>query len=149
MTDTVIEAEVRQVLDRLGESWDRGDATAYGENFTADATYVTFVGTVYAGRADIVASHEALFGKFLKGTKLYSEVLDLRLCGERTAIVVTRGDVAKKQPAKPAKVQTYLLVREDDGRWRVAAFHNTKHARLMEAISFRFLPASAPLAARS
>ncbi|MGC4941123.1 SgcJ/EcaC family oxidoreductase [Kribbella sp. DT2] len=149
MTDTTRgELEVRQVLDRLAESWNRGDATAYGENFTEDATYVTFVGTVYRGRADIAAGHAALFGKFLKGTKLYSEVLDVRLYGERAAIVVTRGDVAKKKPATLAKVQTYTLVREGDGRWRIAAFHNTKHARLMEAVSFRFLPASAPLATR-
>jgi hypothetical protein len=42
-------------------------------------------------------------------------------------------------------VQTFTLVLEDDGQWRVAAFQNTKQHRLMEAVSFRMLPASAPL----
>jgi uncharacterized protein (TIGR02246 family) len=98
------ETEIRQVLDRLAENWNRGDATAYGEDFTEDASYVTFVGTVYRVRADLVAGHDALFGKFLKGTRMYSEVLDLRLYGDRTAIVVTRGDVAKNKPARLANV---------------------------------------------
>lgn len=43
------------------------------------------------------------------------------------------------------KVQTYVLVRESDGRWRIAAFQNTKHRRLAEAVSFRFAPGTRPL----
>ena len=148
MSDTRTEIEIRRVLDRLAEHWNAGDATAYGEEFTEDASYVTFVGTVYRGRADLVAGHAALFGKFLKDSRMFSELVDLRLYGDRTAVAVTRGDVGKKKPAKLSKVQTFTLVRDDGGRWRVAAFQNTKHARLMEAISFRLLPTSAPLAAQ-
>jgi hypothetical protein len=40
------------------------------------------------------------------------------------------------------------MARCADGRWRVTAFHNTMHKALMEAISFRLLPASAPAAQR-
>lgn len=148
MNDTQTTAEIRQLLERLALSWNAGDAAAYGEDFTADASYVTFVGTVYRGRTDLVAGHAALFGKFLKDSKMFSELVELRTYGDRTAIAVTRGDVGKKRPARLSKVQTFTLVREDDGQWRVAAFHNTKHARLMEAISFRLLPQSAPRAAQ-
>jgi uncharacterized protein (TIGR02246 family) len=138
------ETRILAVLERLAAAWDAGDAEAYGREFTEDASYVTFVGTVYRGRDDLAAGHAALFGKFLKGTRMFSEVVELRTYGERTAVVVTRGDVAKKRPARPAKVQTFTLVLEDDGEWRVAAFQNTKHHKLMEAVSFRMLPASAP-----
>ncbi|WP_112246587.1 SgcJ/EcaC family oxidoreductase [Kribbella monticola] len=144
MIDTRVETEIRQMLDRLADSWNRGDATAYGEHFTADASYVTFGGTVYRGRDDLVAGHAALFGKFLKDTQMFSELVELRLYGEDTAIAVTRGDVGKRRPRRLSKVQTFTLIREADGHWRVAAFHNTKHAHLMEAISFRLLPTSAP-----
>ena len=132
------------VLDRLAAAWERGDGAAYGLEFTADASYVTYVGTVYRGRDDLAAGHAALFGKFLKGTRMFTEVIDVRLYGERTAVVVTRGDVGKKRPRRLSKAQTFTLVLEDDGEWRIAAFQNTKHHTLMEAVSFRMLPASAP-----
>jgi hypothetical protein len=56
--------------DGLVAAWDRGDAEAYGALFTEDASYLSFVGTVYRGRRDIPENHRALFAKFLKGTKL-------------------------------------------------------------------------------
>lgn len=139
---TAIEA----VLDRLADAWARGDGAAYAQEFTDDATYVTWVGTVYRGRADIATGHDALFGKYLKDTRMFTEIVDIQRHGERTAIVVTRGDVAKKQPKRLTKVQTFTLTLEDDGEWRVAAFQNTKHHRLMEGVSFRTLPASRPAA---
>jgi uncharacterized protein (TIGR02246 family) len=139
------ETRILATLERLAAAWNRGDAAAYGQEFTTDATYVTYVGTVYRGRDDLAAGHAALFGKFLKDTQMFTEVVELRTYGERTAVVVTRGDVGKKRPRRLTKVQTFTLVLEDDGQWRVAAFQNTKHHRLLEAISFRMLPASAPL----
>lgn len=148
MNDLQSTAEIQELLERLATHWNAGDAAAYGEDFTEDASYVTFVGTVYRGRADLVAGHDALFGKYLKGSRMFSELVEVRTYGERTAVAVTRGDVGKRRPARLSKVQTFTLVREDDGRWRVAAFHNTKRARLLEAISFRLLPRSAPMAAQ-
>jgi hypothetical protein len=41
-------------------------------------------------------------------------------------------------------VQTFTVVRQGDGRWKIAAFQNTKRKPLMEAISFKFKPASKP-----
>ncbi|GAA1160599.1 SgcJ/EcaC family oxidoreductase [Kribbella jejuensis] len=138
------QTRILAVLDRLAAAWERGDAAAYGREFTADASYVTYVGTVYRGRDDLAAGHAALFGKFLKGTRMFAEVVEVRLYDARTAVVVTRGDVGKKRPRRLSKVQTFTLVLEDDGEWRIAAFQNTKHHTLMEAVSFRMLPASAP-----
>jgi uncharacterized protein (TIGR02246 family) len=135
---------VTAVLDSLADAWGRGDADAYGAHFTEDATYVTFVGTRYQGREDIAASHRALFEKFLKGTHLAHEVLDVRFLGADVAVVSTSGDTYQgARPGKPAKVQTYTLVR-DGGRWLVAAFHNTRRKPLMERISFAFAPDTKP-----
>jgi uncharacterized protein (TIGR02246 family) len=135
---------VTDVIDSLAEAWARHDADAYGEHFTDDATYVTFVGTRYQGRREIADSHRALFSSFVKGTKLAHEVLDLRFLGPDTAAVTTRGDTHKgATPKKLSKIQTYVLVREGD-RWLVAAFHNTKRKPLMERIMFRSAPAAAP-----
>ncbi|SFW90407.1 SgcJ/EcaC family oxidoreductase [Amycolatopsis australiensis] len=135
---------VTAVLDSLAEAWGRGDADAYGAHFTEDATYVTFVGTRYQGRDDIADSHRALFAKFLKGTQLAHEVLDVRFLGADVAVLTSRGDTYKgTRPEKLGKLQTYTLVRDGD-RWLVAAFHNTQRKPLMERVSFAFAPETKP-----
>ncbi|MGI8688247.1 MAG: SgcJ/EcaC family oxidoreductase [Thermomicrobiales bacterium] len=142
------EAAIRALLDRLTEAWGRNDGAAYAAGFTNDATYITFVGTHYRGPEDIGGAHQVLFNSFLKGTHLASESTEIRFYGADTAVVTTRGDTYKGKPGKIGKLQTYTVVRQTDGEWRVAAFQNTQHKPLMEAISFKFQPKSKPLADR-
>jgi uncharacterized protein (TIGR02246 family) len=137
---------IRTVLQHSQDAWNRGDGAAYGACFTDDATDVTFVGTVYHGGAEIGHAHQALFDSFLKGTQLVMEILDIRQYGADTAVVVTRGEVVKGTPKKLGKLATYTLVRDADGRWRIAAVQKTKHKAIMEAVSFRFQPATKPAA---
>ncbi|MCY0937641.1 SgcJ/EcaC family oxidoreductase [Streptomyces sp. H34-S4] len=144
-------AAVQAVLNRLASAWEHHDAEAYGELFTEDATYITYVGTFYQGRRDIVESHRTLFAGFLKGTRLADEILDVRFYGPGVAVVNGRGDTYKgKRPEKLGKIQTYTLVRDTDagadGQWRIAAFQNTKRKPLMEAVSYRFAPGLVPAA---
>lgn len=140
---------VCDTLDALTAAWDRGDADAYGALFTENATYTTFLGTHYTGRRDLTEAHRALFSGFLKGTRLADSFLAARFYGTDTAIVTSRGDRYEgDRPAKLSKTQTYTLVRENDGIWRIAAFHNTQRQPIMERISFRFDPATEPEAER-
>jgi uncharacterized protein (TIGR02246 family) len=142
-------AAVIGVIEQVVQAWAGHDADAYGALFTEDATYVTYVGTCYRGRHDIVESHRTLWAKFLKGTRLADEVLDVRFTGPDTAVVTGRGDTYKgRPPAKLSKVQTYVVVREADGRWRIAAFQNTKRKPLMEAVSFKTAPGLVPAGQR-
>ncbi|MBO2445868.1 SgcJ/EcaC family oxidoreductase [Actinomadura barringtoniae] len=90
------------------------------------------------------AAHQELFDSFLKGTRLTVEVIDIRRYGTDVAVVVTRGEVSKKTPKKLGKPATYTVVREGGDRWRIAAVQKTKHKPLMEAISFKFKPATRP-----
>lgn len=135
---------IRALLERSRAAWDRGDGTAYGEQFTADATDVTYVGTVYHGGEEIGRAHQSLFDSFLKGTRLTVEVTDLRFLGPDTAVVVARGEVHKGRPRRLGKLATYTVVRGSDGRWRIAAVQKTQRKRLLEAVSFRFQPATRP-----
>ncbi|WP_409183740.1 SgcJ/EcaC family oxidoreductase [Amycolatopsis sp. VS8301801F10] len=139
-------AAITAVLDRLVAAWDSGDGAAYAAEFTSDATYITYVGTLYQGADEIGRAHQALFDSFLKGTRLFHEVQSIRHVGSDSALVVTRGATGKgSKPAQLDKVQTYSLVRTEAG-WKVAAFQNTKRKPLLEAVSFKFQPASKPAA---
>ncbi|MFG1797462.1 SgcJ/EcaC family oxidoreductase [Nocardia sp. NPDC049149] len=142
--------EVCDLLDELTAAWGRGDADAYGRIFTENATYTSYVGTHYQGRTDLTEGHRALFSGFLKGTELADSYLDIRFYGPDTAVVTSRGDTYKgerKSPSELSKTQTYTLVRTD-GRWQIAAFHNTKRQNVMERISFLFAPDTRPAAER-
>ncbi|MFC3490993.1 SgcJ/EcaC family oxidoreductase [Glycomyces rhizosphaerae] len=138
--------QITALINATAAAWEAGDGEAYGANFTADATYITFVGTVYSGRDEIASAHQALFDKFLKDSVLVDDILEIRFLGPDTAVVTSRGDVGKhgSRPSKLSKVQTYTVVREADGQWRIAAFQNTKRKALMEKISFAFAPATVP-----
>ncbi|MEO3780416.1 SgcJ/EcaC family oxidoreductase [Micromonospora sp. B11E3] len=140
-------AAIRELLTRSQEAWNRGDGAAYGACFTADATDVTFVGTVYRSGPEIGRAHQALFDSFLKGTRLSLQILDIRRYGADTAVVVTRGDVGRRTPRRLGKLATYMLVRDTDGHWRIAAVQKTQHKPLMEAVSFKLQPATKPATA--
>lgn len=147
MTDrTADRAAIADVFAQLEEAWSRADAAAYGALFTEDCTYTIWVGTQYRGRRAVVESHQALWSRFLKGTKLAGEIVSVDFPAPDVAILLSRGDVHKgaKRPRKLTKVQTTTLVRQADGAWRIAAFHNTKRKALMEAISFRTEPRLKP-----
>ncbi|WP_084486017.1 SgcJ/EcaC family oxidoreductase [Nocardia beijingensis] len=144
--------DLRAVCDTIATmtaAWGRNDADAFGATFTENATYTTFLGTHYAGRRDLTEAHRALFSGFLKGTELADSFLGVRFFGGDVAIVTSRGDRYEgDRPAELSKTQTYTLVREADGRWRIAGFHNTKRQPVMERISFLFDPATQPEAER-
>ncbi|WP_020521813.1 SgcJ/EcaC family oxidoreductase [Catelliglobosispora koreensis] len=129
-----------ELISRMALAWERGDAGAYGECFTEDATYVTYIGTLYRGRSEIARSHQALFTKFLAGTKLAWEIVSVQELSADVTVVLTRGDVYRsKRPAKLKKVQTYVFV-----RGLCVSFQNTQRKPLMESVSFKFAPETVP-----
>ncbi|MGT2532789.1 SgcJ/EcaC family oxidoreductase [Streptomyces nojiriensis] len=135
------------LLSSLAQAWGNGDADAYGAAFTQDATYTTYVGTYYQGRSDIIEAHRALFSGFVKGTKLADSLLGIRFLGPDTALVTSRGDTyTGGKPGELTKVQTYTMVREGDGQWRIAAFQNTQRRPVMEKVSFLLSPGTIPAA---
>ncbi|MEU1960175.1 SgcJ/EcaC family oxidoreductase [Nocardia sp. NPDC019304] len=146
MTTTTDIDAIRALIERSTQAWDSGDGAAYGACFTADATDITYVGTVYHGGEEIGRAHQALFDSFLKGTRLTVEILDIRRYGTDTAVVVTRGESSKRQPRKLGKLATYTVVRATDGQWRIAAVQKTRRKPLMEAVSFLSQPATRPAA---
>jgi uncharacterized protein (TIGR02246 family) len=142
-------AGICRTLDALVASWNRGDAAGYGARFTDHATYAAFTGTVYEGREDIAAGHAALFAGVLRGSRLDARYLSIDFPAPGVARVLARGDTYEGDtpPATLSKVQTYLMV-EQGGDWKVAAFHNTQRAPVMERIQFLVDPGSRPLLER-
>jgi uncharacterized protein (TIGR02246 family) len=123
------EAKIRMLFEDLLGDWGRGDGEAYGSRFTEDADYVAFDGTRTMGRAEIAASHQELFDKWLKGTQLTGGVFSIKFVSPDVALVHATGGTVMRGKTKPSperdSIQTLVAVRED-AEWRFAAFHNTR-----------------------
>ena len=127
-------ASIEDVLTRLAAAWNDGDATAYADLFTPDATYVVFDGTVVRGRAAIEDGHRALFAGPLRGFRMDppTVAVPVRYLSPDVAHVLvdggTRPPGQRESPPDRASVVSFVLVRDADD-WRIAAFQNTRAPR--------------------
>ena len=123
------EAKIRTLFEELLEDWGRGDGEAYGSRFTEDADYVAFDGTRTTGRREISASHQRLFDKFLKGTRLTGRILSIKFPSPDVALIHATGGTIMSDKTKPSperdSIQTLVAVLEGS-EWRFAAFHNSR-----------------------
>lgn len=121
--------EISDLFRRLLEDWGRGDGQAYGSRFTEDADYVAFDGTRTTGRAEISATHQELFDRWLKGSRLTGRVLAVKSLAPDVALVHATGGTILAGKVRPSperdSIQTLVAVRRG-GAWRFAAFHNSR-----------------------
>lgn len=123
------EAKIHALFEDLLEDWGRGDGEAYGSRFTEDADYVAFDGSHTKGRADIASSHQELFDRFLKGTRLTGHVLSVKFLTPDVAVIHATGGTVMRGKTRPSperdSVQTLIAVKCEE-KWRFAAFHNSR-----------------------
>ena len=132
------EREIRAIVDRMFDSWGRGDAAAYHADFTDDADYVSFDGS-RRGTDESIRSHENLFRTVLHGSRLTGQVESIRFVTPDVAVVHLIGSIVegwRQQPRRRRLSRQTMVVVRRDGRWQVTAFHNTR---------VRPLPTSGPM----
>lgn len=124
--------DIREVFVALVDAWNRGDAAAYGDCFTEDADYVTFMGQHLKGRAQIAEVHGWLFHGPLKGSKLESSALaecKPRFLAENVAVVHATGEARLANPEQDPNdrdsINTNVVVKQR-GVWKITAFHNCR-----------------------
>jgi uncharacterized protein (TIGR02246 family) len=124
-----VENGIAALLQQMIDTWDAGDAAAYARLFTADATYVMFLGMAAIGRDEIERMHVPLFTHWQKGSRMQMRVLNARQIAPDVVVALTEGGVGTGESIPFDKVQTYTLVRTPEG-WRCAAFQNTSKGEL-------------------
>lgn len=138
-------AAIHALLERLDQAWASGDAAAWAACFTADASFVTRLGTLYMGPEDIGRLHRVMFDTVFRGTEFRCRVVTARFYGPDTAVIVTKGDVCRGKQRPLKRVQTWTVVRDPIGRWLVAAVQDTQHHALTQAWRFRARPEIKPM----
>jgi uncharacterized protein (TIGR02246 family) len=120
------------------DGWNQGRADAFAAPFADDGHLVAFDGTHFEGRAAIVAFHQPLFDKWLKGTRLVGDVTSVRFLAPDVALMHAIGSTimrgASKRAAVRDSIQT-LVARRTSGRWALAAFQNTRVRPMSESFA--------------
>jgi uncharacterized protein (TIGR02246 family) len=133
---TIATADDRRALhdlfQRVLDAWARGDATGYAAEFTEDADYIAFDGSHTRGRRAIAESHQPLFDRWLKGTRLTGRISNITLLAPGVALVHATGSTIFPGEASPRpsrdSIQTLVAVRSGED-WQFTSFHNTRVLR--------------------
>ena len=115
------------LAEKLAQAWNAADGAAFGAQFAEDAQFVDIRGGYHQTRDVIARAHQGIFDTIYRGSSTTFEVEDARrlaagviLAHMRAVLNAPAGPLAGENEA----VQTVVLV-EEDGAWRIAAFHNT------------------------
>jgi uncharacterized protein (TIGR02246 family) len=132
MTYLAANEAVDQILGRLAEAWNAGDARAYGALFSPDVTFTNSDGSVDLGRDEVVRHAGEAFQGVLAGTKLSLTVRKLRLIRPDVAVAdldlrisgIPSPSGAGDGPGEEVRTSLLLVLVEEGGRWQITAHHN-------------------------
>jgi uncharacterized protein (TIGR02246 family) len=127
MTNDTATDSVLSVIHAVYDAWAAGDAEAFAELYTDDATVVQ-PGIHKKNNDDIRTTMAAGFAGPLKGSRVLDEPQSVRFLGSDAAIVISEGGVVMagqtEVPADRVVRATWVLTKQD-GRWLVAAYQNS------------------------
>ena len=123
------DAAIRQVQERQADAWNRHDAAAYANLFTADGDVINVLGWWWRGRQEIESKLAAAFAFVFRDSKLTITDVQVRFLSPVVAIAHVRWSMAgaKTPPGMPELlkgIQLQVLTRQS-GEWLIASFQNT------------------------
>jgi uncharacterized protein (TIGR02246 family) len=120
-------AELAAVPGRLVSAWAAQDAEAFSQLFIQDGTMI-LPGVYKKGREDIRKHMEAGYAGPYKGTSVTGIPLEMKPLGSDAFALITVGGVLapgeQEVSAKEAIRASWILVKDDDGTWRLAVYQN-------------------------
>jgi uncharacterized protein (TIGR02246 family) len=121
------EAAIQAVMADSYQAWSAGDAVGMVANYTEDATAI-MPGSLRDSRDVIRESMAAAFAGPLKDTSTDNKQLSIRFVGRDAAIVVSESGILfgnQTEVPDSAKVNNTWVLEKRDGRWLIAAYHNS------------------------
>jgi uncharacterized protein (TIGR02246 family) len=118
---------IRDVLARLYQAWEAGDADAFVADYTEDATVVQ-PGVYKRDREEIRTTMAAAFAGPLNGSRATDDPSAIRFLSDDTALVISEGGIifpGQDTVASEGLVRASWVLGRRDGGWRVAGYHNS------------------------
>lgn len=121
-------SEVGELISSETRAWNAGDATAFSERVTDDCVFTNISGSVFVGRDAFEAQHARIFAGIYRGSNLEQKIDHLRLIRPDVAIVDTsvtlRVQASDFGPGRMLETKLLQVLTRDEGKWRIAAYHN-------------------------
>ena len=143
------ERTIRAIVGACEAAWNEGDAAAFTAEMAEDVDFINVVGEHHQGRATVERGHRHIFDTIYKESRVRSAIEDIRFIRPDVALVfiharlnarvrlsaiaaatrpVQMSDENQESEARPT-----MVMRKDDGRWRIVAFQNTSVATMATA----------------
>jgi uncharacterized protein (TIGR02246 family) len=123
------EQELQALHQRVLDGWNEGSGERFAAPFSEDALFIAFDGSVLHGRQAIADSHQELFDRWLKGSRLIGERTEIRFASRDVAIVHAVGGTIGRGKSTPSperdSIQTLVAARGAAG-WSFVCFQNTR-----------------------
>jgi len=121
------ESIVAKIVAELEAAWNAGDGAAFARTFADDADFVNIRGEHHRSREAIAKGHEAILATIYKGSTVRFQLEGARpIAG---GVVLAHVKSLLKAPSGPLAGEHNalfsLVLIEDQGVWRIVAFHNT------------------------
>jgi len=121
------EAAIQAVLADSYKAWEAGDADGMVADYTEDATAI-MPGSLRGSRDMIRQSMAQAFAGPLKDSSTRNKQLSIRSVGRDAAIVISESGILLAGQAEvpdTGKVNATWVFEKRDGRWLIAAYHNS------------------------
>ncbi|HEX8476021.1 MAG TPA: SgcJ/EcaC family oxidoreductase [Pyrinomonadaceae bacterium] len=121
------DAAIRKIVQQLQDGWNIHSGTAFAAPFASDADYVVVNGMYLKGREAIEKGHTGIFTTVYKDSRNAATIKSLRFLRPDVAVVHVEWNLEFKMGGETKKghaMNTMVMTRED-GKWSIAAFHNT------------------------
>ncbi|NJM72042.1 MAG: SgcJ/EcaC family oxidoreductase [Scytonema sp. RU_4_4] len=148
-SNTADETAIGALKQQMIEGWSQGSGDAFAAPFAEDANFVAFDGTRFEGKQEIASSHQQLFDKYVKGTRLVGEVESVRFLAPDLAVVRAVGgtQMPGQSDTSPGRdsMQMFVAIKRGD-QWRIVEFTNSRIVTLEQQLfmdDFDSLPAEA------
>lgn len=129
---TTDESAIRELAGaRQQQAWNQHDAHAYAALFAEDGDVVNVVAWWWMGRAEIETNLTRMFANIFRESTLTFTQVDVRFLTPDLAIAHARWTMAGAHmppglPEPREGLQT-LTMQKRNGKWLIAAFHNTNY----------------------
>jgi uncharacterized protein (TIGR02246 family) len=124
------EVVVRSLYFQMIDGWNKGSGDAFAAPFAEDGDLVGFDGMHLRGRQEIASFHQQLFDILVKGSRLVGKIRNVRFLTPDVVIMHAVGGTIMNgqtdiEPERNS-VHTLVAMKGNDGKWRLAAFQNTR-----------------------
>jgi len=121
------EKAIRQVMKDISNAWSAGDGKKFADNFTDDVDFTIWNGMYINGREANIKGHQQTFDTFYKGTSLKAEIKKIRFLTDDVATVHLQSEMYRdgKRVEGVPMVVPLMVLKKENGKWRVAVFQNT------------------------